>query len=187
MGGRGVDEKLLPEIYMTYTVDQIRDKRSLYRAKHDFDFGHKNEVIVMQGMYAWCYSRGIECDYEPVDKNEAFADGKVHITPDYFATINGEKRTYEIKCSTTNGFTVKDNREYIYVKPHSIWTMKNNPNTYPNGKLLVSTRRRFSVLDVHKVIEYPIEKIEEWGEKEAFVIPSEDLIWHSWLVPLDVH
>lgn len=140
----------------------------------------------MSGVYSWCFSRGISCEYEKIDNTEAFNDGVVHVVPDYFVTINGEKRTYEIKCSTTDGFTTRGNDEFIFVKPQAIWTMLKNRVDFPNGKLLVATSRKFSLLLVDEVNTYQVEEIPEWGGKKAYVIPTDKLQWNEWVVPLDL-
>lgn len=171
---------------MTYTLSQIIDKRTINKARRDFDFGYKNELKVMEGVFTWCHARDISCEYQKIDETEAFNDGKVHTTPDFYLSINGKHMTYEVKCSTTDGFTNRDNEEYIFVKPYAIWTMINDPNKYPDGKLIVATKRKFAILPAKDVQTYPLEDIPEWGGKQAYVIPADKLNWNAWVVTLDL-
>ena len=163
-------------MYMNnYSINKIADKRTIAKTKHDFLNGFANEERIMKAMGAICFLKGIDFDYKKIDETEGFADGKFHYVPDYFVFVNGVKKIYEIKCSTTKGFTERNGKDYIFVKPQAIWTMLKDKTTYPNGKLLVATNRKYATLTADQVNSYALEEVEEWGNKQAYVIPVDEL------------
>lgn len=169
-----------------YSIDQIRDNRSQFKAAYDYRVAKQNEKLVMdQIIREDMVYRGRDSWYEFVDETEAFNDGKKHIKPDVFY-YNPKKYTFEIKFSTTGNF----HDDSVYVKPGAIFTMCNDVG-FENGFLLVATPRQYALMKSSVIAQMPLEVIDRWSNeavvKKGFVIPIEWFDWKDWSVPIRNH
>jgi hypothetical protein len=160
-------------------LDKERDNRSESKLKWDYSRAKENEIKVMKALVNQLYAeRGINCWYEEVE-SEYLGDNRLHINPDYFFYCPA-KTTFEIKYSTTGNFK----NDTVYVKPAAIFSMTNSAR-FPNGRLIIATATKYTILTVPTVIKYPLEVCEDWSneevKKKAFHIPFDSLDWKEWL------
>lgn len=175
---------------MNYSIDKIRDNRTERKARSDYWKAQQNEQIVISSLHTYYVGHGVDpsdINYSKIDHWEKFADGRKHQNPDYYFTVEDKTSTYEIKVTTTGKF----HNDIVYIKPAPIFTMKLNPEKYPNSQILVAKRTSFARMPIAVVLEHPLEEAEEWSNKvvhkKAFHIPEEDFMWESWLVPIDLY
>lgn len=170
---------------------RIRDNRTDNKLKYDFKKNiNFREKQVMSALYSIHYAQGITDVYsekvEEAELGEIKIYDKFHVKPDYFFHVNGETTTYEIKFSNTGNF----HQDTIYIKCGAVITMIKNPNTYPNGTVLIATPTSYLELSVHDIANYPIRVAEEYStpqyKKKVYHIPVSDVadLWEQWLVPL---
>lgn len=171
-------------------IDNFRDVRSPKKAYKDQADGIRREELVMSNLAALHFSMGADGHSDKIDGFETAGIDTVsqrkYSNPDYYYYVKkpgGFKYTqitYEIKC---NAFEHWHN-ETVYVKRPSIWTMRNNPTKYPNGRLIVATKSQFATMSAREVAEYPQEVTPKLGGKIVFHIPQNHFDWKSWLVPI---
>ncbi len=172
-----------------YSIDKIRDNRSEGKARWDYHTAKNNEKAVMDQIIIEdrAYRGRENSSYEFIDPKEAFNDGKFHTSPDVWYTNGVNNFTFEIKFSTTGTFR----NNCVYVKPGAIYSMLNNKDLFPNGYLLVSTKRAYAKLSASKTALYPLEVIDEWStqevQKKGFIIPVDHFEWEDWSVGIGDH
>lgn len=163
-------------------LQKIIDNRTLRKATYDYDLAKKREEQVMYALMAELRGRGYEyIDWEFVDPDEAWLDGKFHSTPDTYLWVDDKQYTLEIKYSNTGDFL----NDEVYVKCGAIISMAKNPKKFPNGLALIATNRKYSRIPVSEVVRYPIKAVDEWGGKKAYVIPVDYIDWKPWMVGIE--
>lgn len=182
-------------------VDRMRDNRGYNKFKRDL---YKNidirEKQVMSALSKEYVMRGLPpASYEKVDEREGggnlFLDGQPRAKPDYFFYLGQHTFTYEIKFNNSkNGTFYKDEwgNETIYVKCGAIISMCKHPTLYPNGRLIVSTRERFLILNAQEVADnFNIGEPRQYStaiySKKAYFIPASEVenLWRDWAVSIE--
>lgn len=156
---------------------KAQDNRTIQQFKNNFEFGTWVEREIMIALKTWYQSHGIKCKYEKIGK-DVFLDGNYRNEPDYFF-YKPEKHTLEIKYTRTGNFI----DDTIAVRTDVVNSMKNDPQTYPRGKVLIATPWEFStvsVKDIHKC-----EYFKPW-DKKVYKLDPLFLKWNNWLIPLRI-
>lgn len=171
---------------MKYGIDNIKDNRSVGRARKDFDNARLNEEMVILALVAYKVAHGAKIGslgYEKIDDFEKFADGRVHLNPDYYFSDFHYTVTLEIKVTPLD-------ITHVYFKPSAIYSMINRKHQFPNGYGMIARNRDFAFKSVDKIIKYPLEVVEKWSNeaatKKAFIIPVEEFSWQTWITPINL-
>lgn len=167
-------------------IMKILDSRTPFQASENYRIAKHNEKVTATGFGTVLGMRVGRDNYEweKIDEEEKWLDGKVHIRPDYYLYIDrdGEIKKWTIEIKTTSYDSFLDDE--IIVKAPQVWTCKNHPDKFPNPYVLVATNQRFALIKMASFWNYPRKK--KFGEivKDCFVLNVKDYEWHEFLVPL---
>lgn len=158
---------------------KAKDKRSNFKYQSDFRKGKRMETPVMLGLKNYFTLKGIETTFELIDDDETFTkDQKFGQLPDAFFYKEGETHTFDVKFN----FTPVWKEGKIAIRPHSVFLMKNNPQFFPNGKIIAANKHEFSIIDIKDLKDL---KYFKPFSKKCFLVDTSEVDWLTFPTPLD--
>lgn len=157
-------------------LDRARDVRSLPKLKKDIKRGNHNAKVALQGFCSWYFVHYGEMIFFDYYQEKFWTDmGKVRMYHDADLLIGQRRIPLSIKTDIspeiTNPFFVR------YYEAKDIITKR--------GKVLIATTHNFSFFEAERFWDFPVEEVEEWGNKKCFVLDTDKLSWKQFILPLE--
>jgi len=173
---------------MDNKLKKIFDSRVPYKAGINYKVSKHNEEVAMNGLVTvTSLSVGLEnVVAKPIDSDEAWLDGKLHVKPDYYLHVkdrNGEVRIWTIEVKTTSYDSFLNDE--IIIKAPQVWTCKNDPEKYPRPYILAATDREFALIPMGSFWHSPPIDIK-FGDvsKKGYLLKCDDYKWQQFVSPL---
>ena len=156
--------------------DYLKDIRTFEKYKEDVEMFTRVEekfskyfecLLRSQGHVIWRFENGCE-----KKKLIFFEDTKdISFAPDYEFNIDGVRLYVEVKCCNLD-------IKYFHLKK---WQLdKFFGCDLPVVILFVmnhSLNPHLAIIPIHKVVEYPVVKLEQFGRKECYKLKKDDFVW----------
>lgn len=167
------------DMSLNNVFDTCRDVRTIDKMKQDIEINVKLGKKAIEYFAEWLniYREDLHTVWTVRHYEEKVWQNENDIEYKQDADLIGKGKIYPIEIKVTR-----------FAFPHRIFVRKSSINKLSNnGYLYLSENKWFHIMKKQTVLQYPIEKVKEWGNKECYIIKNNELRWEKHIEALQVN